>query len=84
MKGSYMELRVTAGERVSGFVPRLVDILETRVTLLGKQILEPGMDERSSDRVRGQAYEISLLLTELKRGAVDGSPSRIQSPTGAD
>ena len=68
-------------ERAYGIVPKLLDICETRVTLLGKQVLEPGLDERRSDRLRGQAYELTLLINELK--GREGGPM-VQSPRGAD
>jgi len=81
--GLYGGLRVTPQERGFGIVPQLLDILKARVILLGKKILEPGKSERASDVLRGQAYEVTMLINELERGA-GGSPMQIQSPTGAD
>ena len=76
MKGSYGELTIREEERAFGIVPNLLDICEARVTLLGKQALERGLDERRSDYLRGQAYELMLLINELK--------GREERPNGAE
>ena len=76
-EGSYSELKLTPGDRVTHMVPLLLDILRNRVTLLGKRSLTPLISERETDLLRGRYLEVAELLK-----TIEGQLDVIDTPAG--
>lgn len=83
---SFSSIQWTSWDRVNGIAPVLLTILLNRAKMLASAALEPKLPALETELIRGQNYELHVLIKALQDAGVGSLADAhdLQSPSGSE